>query len=506
MVHVVVVGAGVGGLAVAARLAAGGHAVTVCEAAATVGGKLGTASVQGFTWDTGPSLLTWPQLLTDTLAAIGAPPLTTTRLDPAFTHRFADGSTLVLPAGDTAAVVAAIADQLGADAASDWAALSAYAQRVFDVVEQPFLRRPLTPLQLLAQSTRLPALATVAPWRSLREVGERYLQDARLRQVLDRYATYTGSDPRRVPAPLVTVPHVEQAFGAHHVPGGLRRISEALAARTVELGGVIRTSIRVARVEVAGGAVRAVVLEGGERLPADVVVSAVDARTTIALLPRRHSVALRARLHRATPSLSGFVLLLGVRGVPTLDGRPLGHHTVLYPRDYDDEFDSVFGMRSVFGAGRRAPRPIPDPAVYLTCPDDPTTRPDADHRAVFVLVNAAQQEPGRGVDWDAPGLAQRYAEAVLRVVQRRGVDLGEVVVRRVRTPADLERDTGAPGGSIYGTSSHGLVAAFLRAPNRTGVRGLFCVGGSAHPGGGLPLVLSSAAIVHGLVGDAAGLA
>ena len=496
MARVVVVGAGVGGLAVAARLAASGHAVTLCEAAATVGGKLGTASAEGFTWDTGPSLLTWPQLLADTLDAIGAPPLTTTRLDPAFTHRFADGSTLVVPDGPPDRVVTAISDQLGPVAGADWAALSAYAARVFDVVEQPFLRRPLTPLQLLAQSTRLPALATVAPWRTLREVGEQYLRDPRLRQVLDRYATYTGSDPRRVPAPLVTVPHVEQVFGAHHVPGGLRRISDALAARAAELGVVVRTSTRVARVEVTGGAVRAVLLAGGQRVPAEVVVSAVDARSTVALLPRRHTAALRARLHRATPSLSGFVLLLGVRGVPTLDGRPLGHHTVLYPADYDDEFDSVFGTR-----GRPA-RPIPDPAVYLTCPDDPTTRPDDAHRAVFVLVNAARHDPDRGVDWDAPGLAQRYADAVLRATRRRGVDLGEVVVRRVRTPADLERDTGAPGGSIYGTSSHGPVAAFLRAPNRTGVRGLYCVGGSAHPGGGLPLVLSGAAIVHGLVGEA----
>jgi phytoene desaturase len=497
--RVVVVGAGVGGLAVSARLASDGHEVTLCESAPTVGGKLGTASEQGFTWDTGPSLLTWPQVLTDTLDAIGAPPLPTTRLDPAFTHRFADGRTLVVPDGPLDRVVAAISDQLGPAAGAEWAALSAYAARVFDVVEQPFLRRPLTPLQLLAQSTRLPALATVAPWRSLRQVGERHLHDPRLRQVLDRYATYTGSDPRRVPAPLVTVPHVEQAFGAHHVPGGLRRISDALQARAEELGVAVRTEARVARVEVADGAVRAVLLAGGQRLPADVVVSAVDARSTVALLPRRHSTALRARLHRATPSLSGFVLLLGVRGVPTLDGRPLGHHTVLYPAGYDDEFDSVFGTR------RRPPRPIPDPAVYLTCPDDPTTRPDDDHRAVFVLVNAARHDPARGVDWDAPGLARRYGDAVLGVARQRGVDLGEVVVRRVRTPADLERDTGAPGGSIYGTSSHGPVAAFLRAPNRTGVRGLYCVGGSAHPGGGLPLVLSSAAIVHGLVRDAATL-
>jgi phytoene desaturase len=496
---VVVVGAGVAGLAVACRLAARGHHVTLCESADTVGGKLGTVSVGGFTWDTGPSLLTWPQVLADTLRDIGAAPLATTRLDPTFTHRFADASTLVVPDGPVDAVVAAIGAQLGPAAAAEWAALSEYAARVFDIVEQPFLRRALTPPQLLTQAGRLPALATVAPWRTLHDVGQRYLRDPRLRQVLDRYATYTGSDPRRAPAPLVSVAHVEQAFGAHHVPGGLRRIAEVLAQRAAQLGVIVRTAATVTAVEVKSGGVRAVRLADGSRLRADVVVSGIDASATVGLLSPRHSRGLRRRLGRATPSLSGFSLLLGVRGVPSLDGRPLGHHAVLYPRDYDDEFDSVFGMS---GRRPRAPRPIPDPAVYLACPDDPTTRPDEQQRAVFILVNAPRHEPLHGVDWELPLLAQRYGDVVLRAARQRGLDLGEIVLRQARTPADVERDTGAPGGSIYGSSSNGMAAAFLRTPNRTSVRGLYCVGGSAHPGGGLPLVLLSAQIVADRVGDA----
>ncbi len=499
MAGVVVLGAGVAGLAVACRLAARGHHVTLCESADTMGGKLGTVSVGGFTWDTGPSLLTWPQVLADTLRDIGAAPLPTTRLDPAVTHRFADASTLVVPDGPVDAVIAAIGAQLGPAAAVEWAALSGYAARVFDVVEQPFLRHPLTPLQLLTQAGRLPALVTVAPWRTLRDVGQRYLRDPRLRQVLDRYATYTGSDPRQAPAPLVTVAHVEQAFGAHYVPGGLRRIAEVLAQRAAQLSVIVRTGTTVTAVEVKSGHVRGVRLADGSRLRADVVVSGIDARATVGLLSPRHSRGLRRRLRRATPSLSGFSLLLGVRGIPTLDGRPLGHHTVLYPRDYDDEFASAFG---VSGRRPRAPRPIPDPAVYLACPDDPTTRPDERHRAVFVLVNAPRHDPLGGVDWDGPGLAKRYAELVCDVARHRGIDLGEVLVQQVRTPADLERDTGAPGGSIYGSSSNGMAAAFLRAPNHTSVRGLYCVGGSAHPGGGLPLVLLSAQIVADRVGHA----
>jgi len=202
-----------------------------------------------------------------------------------------------------------------------------------------------------------------------------------------------------------------------------------------------------------------------------------------------------AALRRTTPSLSGFVLLLALNGRT----HGLAHHTVLFPQDYDDEFDSVFGT----GPHRRTgPRPVPDPTVYVSAPDDPALRPDADSEAWFVLVNAPRHGEG-GVDWDAPGLAGSYADRVLAVMAERGLDVrSRVRWREVRTPADLERSTRSVGGSIYGTSSNGARAAFLRPPNRSPVDGLFLVGGSSHPGGGIPLVGLSAAIVAELVGPA----
>ena len=119
-----------------------------------------------------------------------------------------------------------------------------------------------------------------------------------------------------------------------------------------------------------------------------------------------------------------------------------------------------------------------------------------------MLVNAAPHDPVRGVDWDAPGLAQRYADRVLERLAERGTDVRDRIRwREVRTPADLERATGAPGGAIYGTASHGPRAALLRPANRSPVPGLYLVGGSAHPGGGLPLVVLSAAIVAEMIGQ-----
>jgi phytoene dehydrogenase-like protein len=134
-------------------------------------------------------------------------------------------------------------------------------------------------------------------------------------------------------------------------------------------------------------------------------------------------------------------------------------------------------------------------------PDDPALRPDDASQGWFVLVNAAPHDPARGVDWDAPGLAQRYADLVLEKLAERGTDVRDRIRwREVRTPADLGRATGAPGGAIYGAASHGPRAALLRPANRSPVPGLYLVGGSAHPGGGLPLVVLSAAIVAEMIG------
>ncbi|MCW2699450.1 MAG: phytoene desaturase, partial [Blastococcus sp.] len=138
-----------------------------------------------------------------------------------------------------------------------------------------------------------------------------------------------------------------------------------------------------------------------------------------------------------------------------------------------------------------------------SAPDDPALRPDEDSESWFVLVNAPPHRPEGGVDWNEPGLAERYAARVLDVLARRGLDVRDRISWSVaRTPADLARDTGSVGGSIYGTSSNGARAAFLRPANASPVPGLFLVGGSSHPGGGLPLVALSAEIVAGLVGPA----
>ncbi|WP_299954001.1 NAD(P)/FAD-dependent oxidoreductase [uncultured Modestobacter sp.] len=497
MARVVVVGAGLGGLAAAARLAAGGHTVTVLEQAPQVGGKLGWYARDGHGFDTGPSLVTLPQVFEDLFAATGDPLATVLplrRLDPAVAYRFADGTTTAVP-GHRDAITARLDADLGPGSGAQWSALLSRAEAMWRATEQPFLRSPLAGPATLARLARNVAdLRTIAPGRTLRGLGRRHLTDPRLQMLLDRYATYSGSDPRRAPAALLTVPYAEQAFGSWYVPGGLRRLPEAVADRAVERGAVVRTDADVAEVLVEGGRATGVRLADGAVLPADVVVCNADAAHLYGrLLPARVPArGPRAALRRVTPSSSGFVLLLALRG-RTPD---LAHHTVLFPTDHTAEFDALFG--------RQGPkRPVADPTVYISAPDDPATRPDDDSESWFVLVNAPRHEPGRGVDWTADGRAGAYADLVLARMAARGLDVRDRVRWQVvRTPADLEQETASPGGSIYGTSSNGARAAFLRPANASPVPGLFLVGGSAHPGGGLPLVTLSAEIVAGLIGPA----
>ena len=498
MSRVVVIGAGVGGLATAARLAAAGHDVTVCEQAHTVGGKLGVHRRDGFTFDTGPSLLTMPHVLADTFAAAGASMdgrLDLVPVDPIARYRFADGAQVDVPT-DPQARAAALDDGLSPGAGRDWARFLERGQAIWHAVEQPFLRQPVDAAALVR---RLPDLPTIAPGRTLRGLARSYMADPRLRMMADRYATYAGSDPRRAPAALATIPYIESAYGAWYARGGLGTVAHALAARARELGATVHTGAEVTAVDTAGAGVSGTRVsgvrvrrsgQGGTReewLPADVVVANADATHLYGgLLTGSRAARHHRRLTRRTPSLSGFVLLLGVRG----NTPGLAHHNVLFPTDYDAEFDALFG---------RHPRPVPDPTLYVVRPDDPAAAP-VGQEAWFVLANAPVQ--GR-VDWRASGAAKRYATHLLSVLARRGIDVSNrLVFLETRSPADLADRTRAVGGAIYGTASHGPRAAFLRPANASPINGLHLVGGSAPPGGGLPLVLLSAAIVARQVGPA----
>jgi phytoene desaturase len=492
--RIIVIGAGVGGLAAAARLAAKGHQVSVFEQSDVVGGKLGLFERDGFRFDTGPSIVTLPEVYRNLWKSFGASfdeDITLRPLDPIARYRFGDGAWFDASSEDSQFY--ANAEALRRGNAEDLKRFFARAEAIWQATKGPFLERPLGGWKGLArQSKNVGDLRLIAPWKSLRTLNNDYVNDPRMVSFLDRYATYTGSDPRRAPAALASIAFVERHYGGWYIEGGLYRLAEKLAAHVVRLGGELHVNSPVAAIRLHGNAVGGVTLADGSNHDADMVVANADARHLYNdLLPSdaKPVTRMRAKLRRTTPSLSGFVLCLAVEGRTENQA----HHTVLFPENYDAEFDDLFGPR---------PQPIRDPTIYCSVPDDPTIAPDGSE-AWFVLVNAPCHRPGspgEGVDWETPGLADRYADQVLRLMAERGVDIRDrVLFREIRTPAHLGQRTRSVGGAIYGTSSNGALAAFLRPENASPIPGLYLVGGSSHPGGGLPLVTLSAQIVCELI-------
>jgi phytoene desaturase len=477
--RIAVVGAGVGGLAAAARLASAGHLVTVLEQGRSAGGKAGRLERDGFTFDTGPSLLTMPWVFQELFADTGAPldaHVELIRVEPVTRYRFADGSGFDLSADLPVAIEALEAWSPGAG--SDWTCFLGTCAAMWRA-STPFLsgpppwppRRP--PRGEAAPDPR--ALLRVRPWHTLRSLARVHARDPRLRLVIERFATYAGADPRRAPAALAVAGYVEHAFGAWHVRGGLYRLVEALVERLAQLDVELRFGERVTAIMRSGRRVSGVLTGSGEMLAADVVVWNGDALTLEGLLRGGSSGPGKPPRER---SLSGFALMLGLSG----RRKDLVHHAITFPADYDAEFDDVFEQR----------RLVRDPTVYVSasCATDPAQAP-ADSENWFVLVNApagARLSPAQEDAYEA------------ELVERLGVR-ERVVVSARRGPGELERETGAVGGAIYGAAPHGRLGTMRRpGPVVPGVRGLYRVGGTAHPGGGLPLVALSGAIVAKLIG------
>ena len=480
MKRVVVIGGGLGGLAVALRLAARGHQVTVCEQHETFGGKMNVWRAEGFSFDTGPSLITMPHVFAELFSAVGErmeDHLTLMAVHPLAEYVYADGTrfaySVSLP--EWLDVVRRL-DARDVDGFFRFMKLGA---RLFALSRETFLRRsPLEPpdARTLAALRHLPLRRG---WGNYHRTVADHFHSPYLQQLYDRYPTYVGSSPYESPATLIVIPYLECAFGGWHVRGGLYRIVESLIEIARQWGIELRTRSRVRRILVEGGRARGVQLEEGETLQAETVVFNGD----VACLPQ----LLGASSVSAAPaecSLSGFVLMLGIRR--TLP--ELSHHTIYFSADYRREFHQLF-----------AEQILPDdPTVYVCAPSrtDRSLVP-GEGETLFIMINA----PACGARFTADWISTARARIMHKLKGAGFPDIeDDIVVEDVWTPHRIEATYSMPGGAIYGANSHGWRRAFLRPPNKDRrIAGLYCVGGSSHPGGGTPTVLLSAEITSRLI-------
>lgn len=479
------IGGGLGGLAAAARLAGADLDVTVFEQNPTVGGKAAELRFGGCRFDTGPSLLTMPQVVDDLFADLGErreAHLHLRPLDVLCRYHFADGAVL-----RSCPDAGAFGDRLAAattDAAEAVRRYMARSETLYRLAADFFLFRPLagwasfgrgiSPAKGLWALRQLPHLGF---GQTMHGLHQRHFRDPRTIQLFDRYATYTGSDPHRCPATLALITHVEHRLGACVVQGGIYRLVEAVRDLALRQGVCIHTDARVERIVTRHGRVRGLHV-AGDTLGFDAVLSAVDVNTTYRELLADRPCGAGTRHMRRPLSSSALVFYWAVRGeYPQLD-----IHNIFFSGDYQREFEEL----------RQGACPL-DPTVYVyrSCGYVRSDAP-AGHENWHVMVNVP---PDTGRDWGAQVERMRG-----RVLSRLSSALGmapatAIVEERVLTPPEIEARTGSYHGSLYGPASHGAAATFLRHTNRSrDIAGLYFCGGGAHPGGGMPLVMLSGAL------------
>ncbi|MCS6991415.1 MAG: phytoene desaturase family protein [Chitinophagales bacterium] len=486
MSRVVIMGSGIAGLAAAIRLAVQGHQVTVLEQNAVAGGKIAERRVGRCRFDTGPSLLTWPQLIDELFVLAGKPIPQTLRYHrlPVICHYFfADGKKLQAYAdpmhfADEVARVLEVAPSLIRRYLNDSA-------RLFQLTREVFLLRSLHDVRTYLSLPAWRALCNIRSlyaWTTLHRYNSTRLPSPHLVQLFDRYATYNGSDPFQAPATLRVIPHLEFNDGAFLPPSGMYAIVQALQLLAEACGVRFYFSTPVQKI-LARRQVQAVFTSDGKRQrqswPADIAVSNVDVQLTY----EKFLDGLNCRYRHRELSTSAMVFLWEMnRTFPEL-----GLHNIFFSSDYEREFAAL--KQGKFPA---------DPTVYLNCSSKliPSDAPP-DHENWFVLINA----PARtDLDWPAQIAFMRKA-VIERMRRALHVDVeAHIIAEAVITAADLAAATGAIGGALYGSSSNHWRSAFLRHPNRSPhFKNLYFCGGTVHPGGGIPLCLLSARIVAELI-------
>ncbi|HEV7350706.1 1-hydroxycarotenoid 3,4-desaturase CrtD [Telluribacter sp.] len=480
-----VVGAGIAGIATAVRLAAKGYPVEVFEGNAYPGGKLSSFEMAGYRFDAGPSLFTMPQLVDDLFRVAGKTPedyFQYIRLPETCRYFYEDGTRFTAHA-EPERLAREIETHLGEPADHVLSHLRDSATK-FEVTEKLFLHRSLHKLSTYFNRDALKGylnLHRLDAFRSMHSANSTRFRDPRVVQLFNRYATYNGSDPYQTPATMNIIPHLEYNIGAFFPKGGMVAITNSLVRLAEDLGVKFHFSTPVQEIVIEGKRVTGIRVKD-LFLPFERVVSNMDVVNTFRkLLPQARQPE---RILRQPKSSSALIFYWGIkRSFPEL-----GLHNIFFSNDYSTEFNHLFQQKTIHQ----------DPTVYIniTSKYEPADAP-ADSENWFVMVNAPANS---GQDWDA--LIDQTRQNIINKLSRLlGQDIGSLIeCESLLDPRLIESRTSSSQGALYGNSSNNRFAAFLRHANfSSDYSNLYFVGGSVHPGGGIPLCLLSAKIVGDLV-------
>lgn len=475
-----VVGSGVGGLAIAIRLANKGYSVTLYEKNTLPGGKISQIERQGYRFDTGPSLFTLPDLIEDLFRESGeelCDYMSYSLLENNCKYFFRDGSQFVFYHDK---------DQLRAEVESKTSeSYHAIAKRLHDSEE---IYNISAPVFIFSNFHKLSNFNT-PPYKNIalklgklnflstmHGANKRDFKDPRIVQLFDRYATYNGSEPYRAPATLNMIAHLENNIGAFFPENGMYGIVDSLYRLAMKRGVKFEFNSLVSKIVVEAREVKGVVVNG-QMQDYDIVVSDADVKY---LVNNLMDSPLENRVNRSEPSSSALIFYWGVkRQFDQLD-----IHNILFSGDYKKEFDTIFKAKSL----------TDDPTVYI-CVSSKVVKSDAPEGCEnwFVMINTPSDS---GQNWSKL-IAEAREKIIKKINETLHTDIESVIeCEEVRSPLEIEKYTMSANGALYGAASNSMFSAFMRHPNMiASIKNLYFVGGSVHPGGGIPLCLAGAAIV-----------
>jgi phytoene desaturase len=480
-----IIGAGIAGLALSIRLANLGFNVTVFEKNSYAGGKLSELKLNGFRFDKGPSLLTMPTLIDElTSLQISKHKFEYQKLDIITNYFYPDGTQLKATAN-----LEDFAEEVHLKLNEKKESVLKYFKRnafYFKTTEDLFLKQSLHQIKNFINLKTVKGILLspfLGLFSTMHKKNEQTFSNPKTVQLFNRYATYNGSNPYKAPALINMISHLEFNLGAYLPLKGMHQITTHLVQLAKDAGVIIKYNETVETLEIGSNNRVNGIKSNGVNYPFDIVASDVDIRVLYKhLLPSSFTPE---KLIQQEKSSSAYVFYWGIKK----EFASLGLHNILFSDDYKKEFDYLFSKQF----------PTDDPTIYINitskyCKDDAP----AGCENWFVMVNVPHNKNST-IEYATD--IRKNVVAKINSMLKTNIEQF-IVAESTLSPVDIENQTSSYGGSLYGNSSNNKFAAFLRHANfSSSIKNLYLVGGSVHPGGGIPLCLLSAKIASQIIAD-----
>ena len=471
--HVVIVGAGLAGLSAALRLAGAGRKVTVLERESVPGGRNGLLKKDGYSFDTGPSVLTMPSLINDAFNCVGEDMkdwLELTPLTPLYRAFYADGSQLDVHA-DTNEMEAEIAKHISSTEAAGYRRYVEFVTKLYKYEMNDFIDRNIdSPLNLLTPN--LARLIALGGFRRLSPKVNQFMKDPRLQKVYSFQAMYAGVSPQQALAIYAVIAYMDSVNGVFFPKGGMHAVPRALAAAAQKHGVVFKYNTTVTNVEVSNGRAKAVITEAGERYECDAVILNPDLPVAYRELLGKSPVTIK----RLKYSPSCVTLLVGSSKKYDF----AAHHNIHFGHSWDGVFDELIKKKQLMS----------DPSILVTVPthDDPDLAPAGKH-SYYILFPTPNLDSD--IDWKKQ--AGPYRDQMIKTIEERGYSgFGDSIETEVMTTPLDWKNQGMEMGAPFASAHTFFQTGPFRPRNMAqGIENVVFAGSGTQPGVGVPMVLIS---------------